>query len=107
MEPSVEEPDKLVVYYTERGQTWGHQVFDSEEAACDYVYTILTKPAPPITRGPLTVEERKKAATQLREAEHRVRELLITAGRDPETDDPFSRAISTYQLRVHAKVLLS
>lgn len=88
MEPSVEEPDKWVVYYADRRQTWNHQIFDNEEAACGYVYAILAKPESPPTREPLTVEEQKRVATQLQEAEHDVRELLIAVGRDPETGNP-------------------
>jgi hypothetical protein len=88
LEPSLDEPDRWVVYYTERGQVFDLHTFDSEDAACDYMYSILTKPASPITRGPMTAEEQQEAASQLRKAKQRARELLIAAGRDPETGQP-------------------
>ena len=43
LEPSVTQPGKWVVYYTERGQTWVEGTYDSEDAACDYVATLLPK----------------------------------------------------------------
>ncbi len=88
MKPSLEEPGRWLVFYTERGQVFDRRVFDSEDLACQHVHSILTRRFQPMTRGPLTVEERRTAATLAAEREERMRTRLVAAGLDPVTGKP-------------------
>jgi hypothetical protein len=84
----VEPSDELghwVVYYTERGEIWDRHEFDSEEAACEYAHSILMRSPHPVTRGPLTDEERRIADNLARERIERKRARLISLGLDPVT----------------------
>ncbi len=87
MEPT-DDLQHWVVYYTEQGEIWDRHQFDNEGAACDYVYSILSREPNPATRGPLSQEELRTADTLARERVERKRARLIALGLDPVTGAP-------------------
>ena len=89
LEPADDSSGRWVVYYTERGRIENPEYFDTEEAACDFVYARIAPPKRP-AGPPSTPEERKFAAEQKAKAEASGRQMLIDAGYDPDTLKPRS-----------------
>ena len=87
LEPAADAPGKWVTHYTERDDTGvHHRRCDSEDAACDYVYSLLTAPSPP--RRPRHRLQHNNASSQKKhsiEIERQLRQRLIDHGVDPDT----------------------
>jgi len=89
LEPADDGSGRWVVYYSERGRINDPVYFDTEDAACDFVYSRLIQPPPP-PGPPMTARERARSVEALAEAKQRSRQMLIDAGYDPDTLKPFA-----------------
>lgn len=77
------------VFYSEKGNIYSPQHFDSEDEACAFVFAHATRADPP--SRPMSAERLARAEELRDEDERAYRSALIAKGHDPDTGEPINQ----------------
>ncbi len=86
MAPTADRRGGWVVFYGEHGRMSDPRFFESEDAAGDYLFGVVSRPTPPGLR--LSDEQRGELKRQMEENQRAARRRLVEVGVNPDTGRP-------------------